>query len=167
MPKHRTIVWILALGAMACSAPKAERLRDDPASSKAWTQKSVHTPAVADAINRFNQAILSEQLHIAYALLSRATRRALEERARPHGLRGVDLLASGQKDSINPIETFTAPNIQKIQVPSAPSPASKPHDGRLLIWKVGLVSSGGKTRSVALRFEGIEWRIHNPQLKAM
>ncbi|MBP46410.1 MAG: hypothetical protein CMH53_00520, partial [Myxococcales bacterium] len=119
MPKHRTIVWILALGAMACSAPKAERLRDDPASSKAWTQKSVHTPAVADAINRFNQAILSEQLHIAYALLSRATRRALEERARPHGLRGVDLLASGQKDSINPIETFTAPNIQSVSYSSA------------------------------------------------
>ena len=154
------------LALCCCTAPKAQRLREDPASAKQWTSTGERTPPVADAINRFNRAVLGGQLQLAYAQLSRATRRALEERARPAGLRGVDLLAKGQRGHVAPLKTFTATKIAKLQVPDAPYPDTKAHDGRLLVWKVGVVTAAGVKRTLTLRFEGLAWRIHNPQLSA-
>ncbi len=169
------VVALLLTGAVACSAPPVERLHGEPKGAEAYTKARPAAPPVADAVTRFISAVRRGAAEEANEGLSRATRMALEARARAVGLRGVDLLRP-PGDHVaktarglfvtDPVGTFTLNNLKTIRVGERPWPANKPHDGSTLLWPVELVDKAGKVRKIELRFEGIGWRIHNPSLVA-
>lgn len=161
--------------ALGCSAPPIERLHGEPKAADRYTTPRPADPPVADAVNRFIAAVRRGAVEEAYEGLSRATRMALEVRARTVGLSGVDLLRPAGKQASaaarklfvrDPIAQFTLAKLKTIRVGERPWPPNKPHEGRTLLWAVELVDQTGRSRVITLRFEGILWRIHNPKLSA-
>ena len=166
-------VALLLAAQVGCSAPPVERLHGEPKGAEAYTKPRPPAPPVGDAVTRFISAVRRGAAEEANEGLSRATRMALEARARTVGLRGVDLLrppgdnvakAARGLFVTDPIGTFTLRNLKTIRVGERPWPPNKPHDGSTLVWSVELVDKAGKVRKIELRFEDIGWRIHNPTL---
>lgn len=171
----QTLLTAALLG--GCSAPVLDRLSGEPEVVAPLTQpltRRTH-PAVSGC-QRFVLAIQRGQFDAAYAQLSDETRMALTARAATLGLRGADLLRLGKLPvpappaaaegtaetaptvALEPLRLFVVPQVQTLQV------LATPESERFVEQLVELTDASGAKRTVALRFENYDWRLHHPTL---
>ncbi len=163
----------LALGVLltACAAPELERLEDEPAATENFTlPQARRTHPAIDGCQRFLVALREGQYEIAYRYLSSDTRKALALKAQAVGWRGEDVLRQSkipisqdisQAAPFDAVATFALPSIQTLQLLATPASGSSTVEQRLRI-----KSNNGQSRELTMRFEGLAWRIHNPELTA-
>lgn len=169
--------FVLLLACVGCSTPVLERLSGEPEVVSPLTQpmtKRTH-PAVSGC-QRFVLAVQQGQFDSAYAQLSDETRMALTARAASMGLRGPDLLRLGKLPvpappvaageaaeaaptvALEPLRLFAVPQIQTLQV------LATPEADRYVELLVELTDKSGTKRTIAMRFENYDWRLHHPTL---
>lgn len=173
----RAGLWSVASLLAACSSPVLDRLAGEPEVVAPLTQPVTNRthPAVSGC-QRFVLAVQRGQHDAAYAQLSDETRMALTTRAASMGLRGVDLLRLGKLPvpappaatdapaeapptvALEPLRLFAVPQIKTLQV------LATPESDRFVEQLVELTDASGTKRTVALRFENYDWRLHNPTL---
>ncbi len=155
----------------ACAAPELERLEDEPASTEHFTLlQSRRTHPAIDGCQRFLVALREGRYETAYRHLSSDTRKALALKAQAVGWQGEDILRLGkiptspdlkQAAPFDAVATFALPAIATLQLLTTPSAGSGTVEQR-----VRLKGVDGKSRELTMRFEGLAWRIHNPELTA-
>lgn len=149
----------------ACGATELDGLTGEPPSVAPLTtpaQRRTH-PAV-DAVQRFIVAVSTDGAPRAWQLLSADTRKALQTRATPAGLQGVDLLrlrklpagdSLAKGVAFDPVAAFALTEIKTLQVVAAGA-----RDEEL---QIELTDQRGGKKTVQMRFEGYRWRIHKPE----
>lgn len=170
----RLLLPSLLLLPTACGGFVLDRLEGEPATANPFTEpvtKRTH-PAI-DGVQRFVVAVQRGESEAAYAQLSADTRKALHERARTAGVRGIDLLIQGKLpvgDSMAgavaaaPLRLFALEDLDALQVVDTPSEGKIVSDAKVTSQRVRLVSKSGRERTVEVRFEGYGWRLHHPSL---
>jgi hypothetical protein len=165
------LILTLASGALftACAAPELERLDDEPASTEHLTlPQSRRTHPAIDGCQRFLVALREGHYETAFRHLSSDTRKAMTLKAQAVGWQGDDVLRQGKipisqdvklAAPFDPVAIFALPSIQTLQLLATPSSGSSTVEQRIRIKSVD-----GKARDVTMRFEGLAWRIHNPDL---
>lgn len=174
-PFGQALLAAVLLG--GCSAPVLDRLAGEPEVVAPLTQPLTgRTHPAVSGCQRFVLAIQRGQFDTAYAQLSDETRMALTARAAALGLRGADLLRLGKLPvpappaaagetadaaptvALEPLRLFVVPRVQTLQV------LATPESERFVEQLVELTDAGGAKRTVALRFENYDWRLHHPTL---
>lgn len=170
--KRRSLGAAALLFALGCGGVELERLDGDPKTVDEYTQptmRRVH-PAV-DGCQRFLAAVGRGDTLGAWNQLSFDTQKALSERGKAVGLKGIEVLqwrklpieAGGAKTmegapAFDPAELFALPGIQTLQLVATPA------DDRAVVQNVELAGAGGRKKTVVMRYEQYAWRIHNPSL---
>jgi len=171
------LAGIAVVGALTCCAgPQLERLDGEPKSTWTFSQPTAkRTAAAVDGVQRFIRAASKGEVEAAWLQLSAATRNRLQQRAKPIGKRGFDLLrprptraGAGERalHIADPVATFALHNPVAMKVGPPPLPPHKPADGRTLEQKVTVSDAAGKSKILTMRFEGLHWRIHKPDIGA-
>ena len=179
LPGVLPLLTVLLLVA-SCAAPELERLEDEPPSADVFTlAQSRRTHPAVDGCQRFMVAVRDGHFENAYRQLSMDTRKALALRAQVAGWSGEDVLRLGKIPVRRPISdggeagpaetapfdaegTFALRAVQTLQLLATPSTGTSVVEQRLR-----LKSGDGHTREVTMRFEGLAWRIHNPELTGL
>lgn len=170
------VALILATAVGACAGPQLERLSGEPESTHAFTKADLgrEAPVVA-GLKRFLANAGAGRTDLVYRQLSTVTKRALTNRAKPLGLHAAQLLAPPASNAgggatklhiADPVAVFALKGAREFVAGPTPYRPEKPHDGRTIEQNVTLKAADGRTRVVALRFEGLQWRVHNPKLQA-
>lgn len=164
-----TLVFALST---ACAGPQLERLDGEPKSVWPLTApRSQRTAPAVDGLQRFIRAMDDGAIEAAYLLLSAETRADLQKRAAVMGKRGFDLLrkpADGMSPGEralhipDPVAKFAMHGATAMTAGPAPYPSHVPADGRTIEQTVQLVDAGGQKKVVTMRFEGLHWRVHQP-----
>ena len=169
----KSLILTLAAGAAlsACAAPELERLEDEPASTERFTlPQTRRTHPAIDGCQRFLVALREGRFETAYRHLSSDTRKALALKAQAVGWQGEDILRLSkipisqdiaQAAAFDAVSTFALPTIETLQLLATPSAG-----GSMVEQRLRLKGKDGKTRELTMRFEGLAWRIHNPELTA-
>lgn len=169
----KSLILTLATGALlfACAAPELERLEDEPTVTDRFTlPQTRRTHPAVDGCQRFLVAMREGRYEIAYRHLSADTRKALTLKAQAVGWQGQDILRQGkipvsadlsQAAPFDAVATFAVPAIQTLQPLATPTSGSSTIEQRLRV-----KGTDGKSRELTMRFEGLAWRIHNPELTA-
>ena len=170
MPLYIRSFFALALVALlaSCGGIQLDRLANEPEGSEKFTlpveaPRRPH-PAV-DGVKRYIAAMQAGDAEKAWAQLSSDTRKAMQQKAAPLGLRGMDLLRLGKMPvgetmaSAVPMDflaLFAVRGVKTLRVLAPPdrTPPEQP---------VELTGKDG-SRVVTLRFEGYAWRLHQPDL---
>ncbi|GEM_PF-3432628 len=164
-------VLLSAMFAFGCSGPVLERLDGEPKST--WTMTKPRTrrekPVVA-GLKRFVDAAQKRDTATVYRHLSALTKRALKLRAKAIGKDPIDLLRPAKAGSTgdkkvhigDPLVAFVLPDIVRYEPGPDPYPAATPADGRTVEQRVTVTSRNGSKREITMRFEGLDWRVHNP-----
>ncbi len=166
----KTLGLTLGLAMLAsCGPPELERLEDEPASTERFTlPQSRRTHPAIDGCQRFLVALRDGNYEIAFRHLSSDTRKALALKAQAVGWQGEDVLRLRkipisqdvtQAAPFDPVATFALPSIQTLQLLATPSAGTSTVEQRLR-----LKGTDGTSRELTMRFEGLAWRIHNPEL---
>lgn len=168
----RKLIGLLALTLSACALPELERLEDEPPSVERFTlAQNRRTHPAIDGCQRFLVALREKQFETAYRHLSADTRKAMNLKAQIAGWTGEDVLREGkiptsedvaQAAPFDAVKTFALPTIQTLQLLATPNTGSGQVEQR-----IRLKGSDGQSRDVTMRFEGLVWRIHNPELTAL
>ena len=164
----KTLASMVLVG---CAAPELERLEDEPVAAERFTQpQSRRTHPAIDGCQRFLVAMREQRFETAYRHLSADTRKALAQKALAVGWQGEDVLRLGRIPTsedpsraapFDAVATFALPEIATLQLLATPASGTATVEQR-----VRLKSSDGKARELTMRFEGLAWRIHNPELTA-
>lgn len=151
-----------------CGTSLLERLDGDPASVDPWTQPtSRRTHPAVDGCQRFMVAVQRGDPSAMWNQLSADTQKALNDRGKPAGLRGIELLqwrkwpnGSSVADGVpfDPLQLFAIADVKTLQLVATPA------DDRVVAQRVELTDAAARKRTVTMRFEGYAWRIHNPAL---
>ncbi len=166
----KTIGLTLGLVALGgCALPELERLDDEPVSTERFTlPPSRRTHPAIDGCQRFLVALREGRYETAYRHLSSDTRKALALKAQAVGWQGEDVLRLRKipisqdvtlAAPFDPVKTFALPSIQTLQLLATPSAGGGTVEQRLR-----LKGPDGTSRELTMRFEGLAWRIHNPEL---
>lgn len=162
------IAQLLALATLlaACGGPQLDRLASEPDGAEKWTQPVTRrTHPAVDGVQQFIAAMQTSDSEKAWMQLSSDTRKALQQKAAPLGLRGPDLLRMRKMPvgetlaSAVPMDflaLFAVRGIKTLRV--LPGPDTTPPEQ-----PVELTGLDG-VRVVTLRFEGYAWRLHQPDL---
>lgn len=171
----RTFVLLAVTAALVgCGTTTLERLDGEPASTYRFSQPANRRdqPVVA-GMKQFVQAASAGRMDMVWMRLSALTQRALDQRAKAIGRRGMDLLmapkvtdsAGNRKLYIaDPLTAFALRDVVKMTPGEPPMPADKAADGRTIEQTVTLRDKGGREKAVKLRFEGMYWRVHAPAI---
>ena len=165
MLRFAHLLFLAALLA-SCGGTQLDRLANEPEGAEKLTlpvTRRTH-PAV-DGVQRFIAAMQTDDAEKAWVQLSSDTRKAMQAKAAPLGLRGTDLLRLGKMPvgetmaSAVPMDflaLFAVRGVKTLRVlpPPDKTPPEQP---------VELTGKNG-TRIVTLRFEGYAWRLHQPDL---
>ena len=157
----------------ACGATDIERLDGDPESVHVHTlatARRIH-PAV-DGCTRFAAAVQQGDVSAMWNQLSFDTQRALNDKARLVGLRGIELLQwkrfpteVGGKATLDggkpfdPMGLFLLPQVDTYQLVATPA------NDRVIAQDLQLASGTAARRVVTVHYEHYAWRIHNPALR--
>ncbi|MBM4343641.1 MAG: hypothetical protein FJ100_09725 [Deltaproteobacteria bacterium] len=162
----------LAAVVLGCGATAIERLDGDPESVHPFTLATGRrTHPAVDGCQRFAAAVQQGDVSAMWNQLSFDTQRALNDRARPVGLRGIELLQWKRFPSVvdgkatleggkpfEPMGLFLLPSVQTLQL--VPTSAQDRVVAQDLV-----ISDGARKRTVTVHYEHYAWRIHNPTLR--
>lgn len=156
---------------ISCAAPELERLEDEPTCVDYLTlPQSRRTHPAIDGCQRFLVALREGQYETAFRHLSSDTRKAMTLKAQAVGWQGDDVLRQSkiptsadvkQAAPFDAVAIFALPSIQTLQLLATPATGSS-----MIEQRIRIKSANGKTRDITMRFEGLTWRIHNPDLSA-
>ena len=159
---------VLLLLATACGVTPLERLEGDPANVAPWTEPTARrTHPAVDGCQRFVLAVQHGDPSAMWNQLSAETQRALNQRGKPAGLRGIELLqwrkwprGSSVADGVAfvPLQLFALADIATLQLVATPA------DDTVVAQNLELTNAARHKRMVTMRFEDYAWRIHNPAL---
>lgn len=171
LPRSKVLLTFASV-AVACGGTDIERLDGDPGSVHEYTLATARrTHPAVDGCQRFAAAVQQGDVSAMWNQLSFGTQRALNDKARAVGLRGIELLQwkrfptevagkatlEGGKP-FEPMGLFLLPQVETFQL--VPTPAND----RVVAQNLQL-SDGKKQRMVTVHYEHYAWRIHNPDLR--
>lgn len=181
LPALTVLLPLATVLAFGCAAPELERLEDEPPSADRFTLSQMRrTHPAIDGCQRFLVALTDRQYQLAYRQLSADTRKALTLRAQAAGWTGEDVLrmskipvrrsteaeaAAGTQPETAPFDaesTFALPDVQTLQSMATAATGTSVVEQRLSV-----KNGKGQSRELIMRFEGLAWRIHNPELTGL
>lgn len=166
---HRLVLVAACALNVACGGAQLDRLVGEPAAADKYTLPVTRrTHPSIDGLQRFLAAMQLGDVDTAWQQLSAETRKALQARATPVGVRGVDLLrmrklplgdTMASAVPFDPVAMFALPDVETLQLQATPAKED------IVEQQVKITNKSKTVRTVVMRFEGYRWRVHLPELR--